>query len=67
MIARGPLILLATGCVAATAVGFLLGQGRTVALAAGLALAQPLSTAAAGAGAWLSELLSGTSTSRPRS
>ena len=47
MIARGPLILLATGCVAATAVGFLLGQGRTVALAAGLALAAALGAATA--------------------
>jgi len=42
VIARRPLLLVAAGCVAATALGLVLGQGRTVALAAALGLAAAL-------------------------
>ena len=47
MIARRPLLLVAAGCVAATALGLVFGQGRTVALAAALALAGALAAATA--------------------
>ena len=47
MIARRPLLLVAAGCVAATALGLVLGQGSTVALAAALVLATALAAAAA--------------------
>ena len=47
MIARGPLLLVAAGCVAATAPGLVVGQGRTVALAAALTLAAALAAATA--------------------
>ena len=47
MIARRPLLLAASGCVAATALGFLAGQGGTVAFAAALALASALAAATA--------------------
>jgi hypothetical protein len=47
MIARRPLLLVAAGCVAATALGLVSGQGRTVALAAALTLAAALAAAAA--------------------
>ena len=47
MIARRPLLLVAAGCVAATALGLVLGQGRTVALGAALALAAALAAATA--------------------
>jgi hypothetical protein len=45
--ARRPLLLVAAGCVAATALGPVVGQGRTVALAAALVLAAALAAAAA--------------------
>ena len=47
MIARRPLLLVAAGCVAATALGLVFGQGRTVALAAALVLAAALAAATA--------------------
>jgi hypothetical protein len=47
VIARRPLLLVAAGCVAATALGLVFGQGRTVALAAALVLAAALASAAA--------------------
>jgi hypothetical protein len=47
VIARGPLLLVAAGCVAATALGLVFGQGRTVALAAALVLAAALAAATA--------------------
>lgn len=47
MIARRPLLLVAAGCVVATALGLVLGQGRTVALSAALALAAALAAATA--------------------
>ena len=47
MIARRTLLLVAAGCVAATALGLVLGQGRTVALAAALVLASALAAATA--------------------
>ena len=47
MIARRPLLLVAAGCVAATALGLVFGQGSTVALASALALAAALAAAAA--------------------
>ena len=47
MTARRPLLLVAAGCVVATALGLVLGQGRTVGLAAALVLATALAAAAA--------------------
>ena len=47
MIARRPLLLVAAGCVAATALGLVFGQGSTVALASALAFASALAAAAA--------------------
>ena len=47
MIARRPLLLVTAGCVAATALGLVVGQGSTVALASALALATALAAAAA--------------------
>ena len=47
MIARPPVLLVAAACVAATAVGLVIGQGRTVALAAALVLAAALAAATA--------------------
>ncbi len=47
MISRRPLLLVAAGCVVATALGLVLGQGRTVALAAALAFAAALAAATA--------------------
>jgi hypothetical protein len=47
VIARRPVLLVAAGCVAATAVGFVVGQGRTVALAAALTLAAAVAAAVA--------------------
>jgi hypothetical protein len=47
VIARRPLLLVAAGCVAATALGLVFGQGRTVALAAALTLAAALAAATA--------------------
>ena len=44
---RRPLLLAAAGCVAATALGLVFGQGGTVALAAALVLAAALATATA--------------------
>ena len=44
---RRPLLLVAVGCVAATALGLVSGQGGTVALAAALALATALAAATA--------------------
>jgi len=44
---RGPLLAVTAGCVAATALGFVFGQGSTVAVASALALAAALATAAA--------------------
>ena len=44
---RRPLLLVAAGCVAATALGFVFGQGATVALAAALVLAAALAAATA--------------------
>ena len=46
MIARRPLLLVTAGCVAATAMGLVLGHGRTVALASALTLAAGLAAAA---------------------
>jgi hypothetical protein len=45
--ARRPLLAVTAGCVAATALGYVLGQGGTVALASALALATALAAAAA--------------------
>jgi hypothetical protein len=47
VIARRILLLVAAGCVVATALGLVLGQGRTVALAAALAFAAALAAATA--------------------
>ena len=47
MTARRALLLVAAGCVVATALGLVFGQGRTVALAAALALAGALAAATA--------------------
>ena len=47
MIARRPLLLVAAGCVVATSLGLVFGQGRTVAFAAALALAAALAAATA--------------------
>ena len=47
MIARRPLLLVAAGCVVATALSLVFGQGRTVVLAAALALAGALAAATA--------------------
>ena len=47
MIARRPLLLVTAGCVAATTLGFVLGQGSMVALASALALAAALAAATA--------------------
>ena len=47
MIARRLLLLVAAGCVGATALGLVFGQGRTVALAAALTLAAALAAATA--------------------
>ena len=47
MTARRPLLLVAAGCVAATVVGLVAGQARTVALVSALALASALAAAAA--------------------
>ena len=47
MIARRPLLVVTAGCIAATAVGLVLGQGSTVALASALALAVALAAATA--------------------
>ena len=47
MTARGPLLVVVAGCVAATALGLVFGQGRTVAFASALALASVLAAAAA--------------------
>jgi hypothetical protein len=47
VIARRPLLLVAAGCVAATALGLVFGQGRTVALAIALAFAAALAAATA--------------------
>jgi hypothetical protein len=47
VIARRPLLLVAAGCIAATALGLVLGQGKTVALAAALAFAAALAAATA--------------------
>jgi hypothetical protein len=45
--ARRPLLVVTAGCVAATALGLVFGQGGTVAFAAALALATALAVAAA--------------------
>ena len=47
MTARRPLLVITAGCVAATAVGLVFGQGSTVALASALALATALAAATA--------------------
>ena len=47
MSARRPLLLITAGCVAATALGLVFGQGGTVALASALALASAFAAAAA--------------------
>ena len=47
MIARRPLLVVTAACVAATALGFVFGQGSTVALASALALATALAAATA--------------------
>jgi hypothetical protein len=47
VIARRPLLIVAAGCVVAIALGLVLGQGRTVALAAALAFAATLAAATA--------------------
>ena len=47
MTARRPLLVVTTGCVAATALGLVFGQGSTVALGSALALATALAAAAA--------------------
>jgi hypothetical protein len=44
---RGPFLLVAAGCVAATATAFLVGYGRAAALASALVLATALAAAAA--------------------
>jgi hypothetical protein len=45
--ARRPLLLVAAACVVATILGFVVGEGRTVALAAALALAAAVAAAVA--------------------
>ena len=45
MIARRPLLVVTAGCVVATAMGLVVGQGSTVALASALALAAALAAA----------------------
>jgi hypothetical protein len=45
--ARRPLLVVAAGCVAATTLGFVFGQGRTVALGAALAFVVALAAAVA--------------------
>jgi hypothetical protein len=45
--ARRPLLVVTAGCVAATALGLVLGQGSTIALGSALALATALAAAAA--------------------
>ena len=47
MIGRRPLLLVVAGCLAATALGLVFGQGTTVALAAALTLAAALAAATA--------------------
>jgi hypothetical protein len=47
VIARRPLLLVAAGCVVATALGLVFGQGSTVAFASALVLATALAAAAA--------------------
>ena len=47
MTVRRPLLVVTAGCVAATALGLVLGQGSTVALAAALVLATALATGTA--------------------
>ena len=47
MTARRPLLVVTAGCVAATAIGLVFGQGSTVALASALVLASALAAAAA--------------------
>ena len=47
MTARRPLLVVTTACVAATALGFVFGQGNTVALGSALTLATALAAAAA--------------------
>ena len=47
MIARRPLLVVTAGCVAATALGLVLGQGGTIALASALVLAATLAASAA--------------------
>ncbi len=47
MTARRPLLVVTAGCVAATALGLVFGQGSTVALASALALATALAAAGA--------------------
>lgn len=47
MTARRPLLVVTAGCVAATALGLVFGQGSTVALASALALATALAAEAA--------------------
>ena len=47
MTARRPLLVVTAGCVLATALGFVFGQGSTVAFASALALATALAAAAA--------------------
>ena len=47
MTARRPLLVATAGCVAATSLGLVFGQGSTVALASALALATALAAAAA--------------------
>ena len=47
MIARRPLLVVTAGCVAATALGLVLGHGGTIALASALVLAATLAASAA--------------------
>jgi hypothetical protein len=47
VIARRPLLVVTAGCVAATALGLVLGQGGTIALASALVLAATLAASAA--------------------
>ena len=47
MTARRPLLVVTAGCAAATALGLVFGQGRTVALGSALALAAALAAATA--------------------
>lgn len=47
MTTRRPLLVITAGCVAATALGLVLGQGGTAALASAVALASALAAAAA--------------------